>query len=106
VQLYLESAQARNTIRGYRSSFRLFETWCRSAGASSLPASAETIALYLGAQVGRLKPATLEHHLAAISKAHKTASFAPPINDNVLIAETLKGVKRTFGTAITQKRPC
>jgi hypothetical protein len=53
VQVYLESAQARNTIRGYRSSLRLFETWCYSAGASSLPASAETIALYLGAQAGR-----------------------------------------------------
>jgi integrase len=59
----------------------------------------------IGAQAGRLRPATLEHHLAAISKAHKAAGFASPIKDNVLIAETLKGIKRTHGTAVTQKAP-
>jgi integrase len=105
VQTYLGSAQARNTIRGYRSSFLQFERWCRTAGAPSLPASAEMIAMYIGAQAGRLKPGTLEHHLAAISKAHKAAGFASPVRDNILVAETLKGIKRTHGVAVTRKAP-
>ena len=103
VRGYLASASARNTIRGYRSSFRQFELWAIRAGVPALPASPETIALYLGAQAGRLKASTLGHHLAAIAKAHKTAGFPSPIRENALISETLKGVKRVHGTAIDQK---
>lgn len=103
VRNYLSCAAARNTLRGYRSSFRQFELWALRAGLASLPASAETIALYLGDQAGRLKASTLGHHLAAIAKAHKTAGFPSPTRDNALIAETLKGVKRVHGTAVAQK---
>ncbi len=53
-----------------------------------MPASPEKIAMYLGAQAGRLKASTLNYHLAAISKAHKSAGFASPVKDNQLIAET------------------
>ncbi|MGI9069850.1 MAG: site-specific integrase [Bryobacteraceae bacterium] len=105
VRLYLESARARNTIIGYRSSFGQFEAWCHGVALCSMPAAAETIAFYLGAQAGRLKAATLSHHLAAIAKAHKSAGFTSPIKDNQLIAETLKGIKRTHGTAAKQKAP-
>jgi integrase len=105
VQLYLDSARARNTIRGYRSSFHQFKQWCQAVGLCSMPADAGTIALYLGAQAGRLKTATLSHHLAAIAKAHKSAGFPSPIQDDQLIAETLKGIKRTHGTASKQKAP-
>jgi site-specific recombinase XerD len=73
VRLYLESARARNTVRGYRSSFNQFRAWCASAELQTLPAAPETIALYLGANAGRLKASTLEHHLSAIAKAHKAA---------------------------------
>lgn len=104
-QTYLDSARARNTIRGYRSSFGQFGAWCVAAGLPSMPAAPETIALYLGAQAGRLKTATLQHHLAAIAKAHKSAGFASPVKDNQLIAETLKGIKRTHGSAIRQMAP-
>jgi site-specific recombinase XerD len=104
-QTYLDSARARNTIRGYRSSFGQFEQWCQAAGLPSMPAAPETIALYLGAQAGRLKAATLQHHLAAIGKAHKSAGYPSPVKDNQLIAETLKGIKRTHGAAVAQKAP-
>jgi site-specific recombinase XerD len=104
-QGYLDSARARNTIRGYRSSFGQFTAWCQVAGLPSMPAAPETIALSLGAQAGRLKAATLQHHLAAIAKAHKSAGCSPPVKDNQLIAETLKGIKRTHGSAVTQKAP-
>jgi site-specific recombinase XerD len=90
VRGYLAHAQARNTITGYRSSFQQFATWCEGANLLALPAQAETVTLYLSSQAGRLRPATLEHHLAAISKAHKAASFPSPVTDDVLIAETLK----------------
>ncbi len=104
-QTYLDSARARNTIRGYRSSYGQFSAWCATAALPSMPAAPETIALYLGAQAGRLKAATLQHHLAAIAKAHKSAGYPSPVKDNQLIAETLKGIKRTHGSASRQKAP-
>jgi hypothetical protein len=105
VRLYLESARSRNTIRGYRSSFNQFRHWCEAAELIPLPATPETIAMYLGAQAGRLKPATLEHHLSAIAKAHKAAGYDSPIRENMLISETLKGIKRMHRSAVARKAP-
>ncbi len=105
VRGYLENARARNTITGYRSSFHQFTNWCERTHVLALPAMPETVAFYLSFQAGRLRPATLEHHLAAISKAHKAAGFPSPVTDSVLIAETLKGIKRTHGTVAHQKTP-
>jgi hypothetical protein len=104
VQAYLDSARARNTIRGYRSSFRQFVGWCDASGFCPLPADPETIALYLSDRAGRLKTATLAHHLAAIAKAHKTAGLASPAT-HALVAETLKGIRRVHGSAQTRKAP-
>jgi site-specific recombinase XerD len=105
VRVYLDSARARNTIRGYRSAFRQFEIWCTAAALTALPATPETIAMYLSAEAHRLKAATLQHRLAAIKKAHTAAGHGSPIKDNVLVAETLKGISRTHGSATTQKAP-
>lgn len=105
VNTYLDNARARNTVRGYRSSFGQFRIWCDTAQLSFMPATAETIALYLGSQAGRLKAATLQHHLAAIAKAHKAAGYSSPVKDNQLIAETMKGVKAVHGSAQVQKAP-
>jgi integrase len=105
VRMYLESARARNTVRGYRSSFNQFRAWCACAELEALPAAPETIALYLGANAGRLKASTLEHHLSAIAKAHKAAGCDSPIRENMLISETLKGIKRTHGSAVARKAP-
>jgi site-specific recombinase XerD len=102
---YLENARSRNTIRGYRSSFKQFRLWCETARLSAMPAAPETIALYLAAQAGRIKAGTLAHHLAAIAKAHKSAGHPSPIRDNQLICETFKGIKRVHGSAQTQKAP-
>lgn len=105
VHSYLESARARNTIRGYRSSFQQFQLWCEVVALNALPATEETIVLYLSAQAGRLRAATLKHHLAAIGKAHKAVGYPSPIQDSILVSETLKGIKRTHGTAVKQKAP-
>jgi integrase len=54
---------------------------------------------------GILKVSTLEHHLSAIAKAHKAAGLTSPVKDSMLIAETLKGIKRMHGTAPLRKSP-
>jgi site-specific recombinase XerD len=105
VRAYLDNARARNTIRGYRSDWRQFQTWCDGRGCKSLPASSETVAAYIADRADSYKAATLSHHLAAISKAHKAAGLPSPVKDNMLVAETLKGIKRVHGVAQVQKAP-
>jgi site-specific recombinase XerD len=105
VQMYIDNAKARNTIRGYRSDWRQFEHWCGEHGLHALPSSPETIAGYLADRAGALKVSTLEHHLSAIAKAHKAAGLSSPVKENMLIAETLKGIKRVDGMAPVQKAP-
>ncbi|HTF71416.1 MAG TPA: tyrosine-type recombinase/integrase [Edaphobacter sp.] len=105
VQSFLNAARSKNTTRGYRSAFGQFSAWCGACRWSPLPASPETIVRYISAQAGRLKATTLAHHLFAIAKAHRDAGFPSPVRDNQLIAEALKGIKRTYGSAIAQKSP-
>ena len=46
---YIEAAKAENTRGAYRSDWRLFEIWCDQHGLIALPATPETVALYLTA---------------------------------------------------------
>jgi integrase len=80
--------------------------WCRRHGASALPATAETVALYLTDLAATLRPATLRRRLTVITLAHHSAGLPSPASmQQVLVSETLKGIRRTIGTAQTGKRP-
>lgn len=76
-----------------------FET---SGGA--FPATAEQIAIYLADQSTRLSPATLERRLAAISKAHDARGLPNPVRSK-LVRATMRGIKRTCGTAQREAAP-
>ena len=79
------------------------------AGASStpyapLPASPETVALYLTALAATHRPATMTRRLTAITKAHQIAGEPSPATmQQPAVSETLKGIRRTLGTAQTTK---
>ena len=62
---YARQSKASNTIRAYRSDWRDFEEWCFSHRRQALPATPETVALYLTslAEQGRK---TLDHHPACL----------------------------------------
>jgi integrase len=71
-----------NTEKAYRNSFSSFQRWCVSVNRRPLPASAETVALYLTARIeGGLRVATATVHAAAISAAHRTAGKPDPAVD-------------------------
>src|SRR4051794_1201405 len=68
--------KAPGTRRLYATDFRIFSEWCRSRGVSALPATAESVAAFLAAEIGRsIKPSTLGHRVAAIRHAHKLAGY-------------------------------
>jgi len=97
--------KALSTRKAYGTDFLLFKTWCDAKGVSSLPASPETVAAFLAAETGNgTKPSTLARRVAAIRFAHKLAGRATP-TDSEAVKATLRGIRRTVGTAKIRKAP-
>lgn len=85
--LRLEGAYSPSTMRGYRSDFTAFETWCDGNGRSSLPAAPETVAAFVDANATRVKPSTLKRRLCSIRKLHRLLSLPCPLdNEEVNLA--------------------
>src|SRR5712671_2465959 len=102
---YAAAEKASGTRRAYRSDFRIFSVWCRHRELIPLPSLPTTVAAYLAYEVGQeLRPSTLGRRLAAIQYAHQNAGHEPPTNAEGVKA-TLRGIRRTLGTARNRKAP-
>ena len=102
---YEESAAAANTRLAYAKQWEAFEAWCRSKACSDLPASPETLALYLAACADAgLSVATLAVAKAAISQRHEEAGHSSPCHEPSVKA-VWKGIRRRLGVAPNQKHP-
>jgi site-specific recombinase XerD len=86
----LDGAYALNTIRAYRSDFRIFEAWCRKEDRAALPASAKTVAAFVQAQSESATPATVSRRRAAIGKIHRLMKLESPVRDEEVNLATRK----------------
>jgi site-specific recombinase XerD len=102
VRRYIQQSKAASTLRGYQSDWRHFCAWCEKHSQCPLPASPEAVASYLAECAGHLKPGSIQRRLNAIAEAHKAAGAEPPTR-HAIVANTMKGIRRTLGTAQTQK---
>lgn len=98
---YAGAARAPNTLRAYASDVDDFATYCRveAGGLPSLPAPPEAVALYITDLVHSrgLKTSTVQRRLASISAWHKRAGYPSP-TEELLVRETMKGIRRTHGS--------
>src|SRR5712692_5045074 len=104
VREYIRASKAENTLRGYQSDWRDFCAWCEVRGLCPLPASPETVAAYIAECAGRLKVGSIQRRLNAIAEAHKAVGVESPTH-HAIVANTMKGIRRTLGTAAVQKAP-
>jgi site-specific recombinase XerD len=102
VREYIRASKAENTLRGYQSDWRAFCAWCESHGIGPLPASPETVAAYIADCAGHLKVGSIQRRLNAIAEAHKAVGLDSPTH-TPMVANTMKGIRRTKGTAPVQK---
>jgi len=94
------------TRRAYLSDWRGFQVWCIEHCLPDLPASSDTVALYLGDVSKHYKPASLNRKLTAINQAHRASGFrAPATRDHPEVADTLQGIRRIKGTLQIGKTP-
>lgn len=104
VREYIRASKAENTVRGYQSDWRSFCAWCDSHSVRPLPASPESVAAYIAECAGRLKVGSVQRRLNAIAEAHKTTGMDSPTHAPI-VTNTMKGIRRTRGTAPVQKAP-
>lgn len=105
VKDYIADSVAGNTKRAYAADWRQFAAWCDSCGFTSLPATPAVAAAYFTsmADSGK-KTSTIDRARAAIKMAHETAGAADPTGHKS-VKLTLKGIRRSKGTAISKKAP-
>jgi site-specific recombinase XerD len=102
---YVEAARAANTMRGYRSDWREFTTWCTHHDGEPMPAAPATVTGYLsdlaraGAKVG-----TMSRRLSAIKFAHQLRNQPDPTR-NARVVAVWEGIRRTHGAPPDQAAP-
>jgi hypothetical protein len=101
---FVVASKAPATLRAYASDWRAFTAWCDERGLQALPAEPATVAACLSDLAGTLAVATLERRKTSISVMHKTAGHGSPTATE-LVATTMKGIRRVFGTAPVRKAP-
>ena len=105
MESYAGRSKSPATIKAYASGWRDFLGFCEARGLSALPASDQTVALYISTIADRgAKAATIARRLVVISQAHKGADLPSPTTSS-LVHRVHAGVRRTIGTAQVGKAP-
>lgn len=99
VQRLVAASLSEGTKKGYQQDIAHFEAW-----GGSVPASAETIAAYLAGLASSYKTATIVRRVTGLSKAHDAMGAANPTKSE-LVRATMRGIKRTNGTATREAKP-
>jgi len=104
VRRFVRASKAESTLRGYTADWRDFCAWAEGRALAPLPAPPEAVAAYIAECAERLKAGSIQRRLNAIAEAHKAAGLEVPTRDPI-VASTMKGIRRTLGTAPAQKAP-
>ncbi len=101
---YARASREASTLRAYRSDWADFDRWCGLRSAAALPATPETVALYLAALARTHRPATIARRLTSITRAHRVAGHpTPAAMAHPEVREPLQGIRRTLGIAPRRK---
>lgn len=101
---YMRDSRAQGTRKTYRQAWDNFCAWCKEHHLESLPATPETVAMYVADLAEHKKPSTIANHISAISVAHQFKNVKSP-TQTPLVRSTLQGIRRTKGVAKTKKAP-
>ena len=99
---YARNARSDATRRAYQSDLRDFERYCVENGWAALPATSQTVALYLTQLASKRKVSTVKRRVVAIAQQHKLNGYPAPTAD-AIVREILQGIERTHGIAPHKK---
>ena len=102
---YTRKSRAKSTWRVYRNDWQQFEVWCQSVGLQVLPATPETVSMFIASQAtAGLSPSTLTRRLSAIRFVHLGADHPSP-HDAIQITELMRGIRRSWARPPARKAP-
>lgn len=103
--IYVEAARAANTLRGYRSDWAEWTSWCAREGYEPLPADPVAVARYLTFLAGHgAKVGTMSRRLSALRFAHQLHGLPSPAAAARVVA-VWEGIRRTHGEPADQAEP-
>ncbi len=102
---YATHARAEATLRGYRSDWVDFDSWCLQMGLDALPAAPATVAAYLAYLAGvEAAVGTMARRLSSIGHYHRAARQLDPTAD-AGVRYVLAGIRRELGRRPDQATP-
>jgi len=101
---YIKARHSDATRKAYAFDVLAFNEWATIHRVNSLPATPETVVLYLTSIADSHKPATLRRKLAAIRHFHRESNLPTP-TDSELVTGAMSGIKRVKGSSQKQAAP-
>jgi site-specific recombinase XerD len=99
-----DGAFAKNTIRAYRSDFNQYQNWCLQNNLDPIPATADTMAMYVDHLSENNKSATIRRRINSLGTVLKLSkNNGPTKQPEVILA--LKRMHRKIGRAQEQATP-
>lgn len=99
-----DGAFAENTIRAYRSDFKQYQTWCVESRLEPIPATADTMAMYVDYLSENNKSATIRRRINSLGTILKLSKNHDPTKQPEVIL-ALKRMHRKIGRAQHQATP-
>ena len=99
-----DGAFAKNTIRAYRSDLIQYQTWCLENGLAAIPATADTMSMYVDYLSGNNKSATIRRRINSLGTVLKLSKNHDPTKQPEVIL-ALKRMHRKIGRAQEQATP-
>jgi site-specific recombinase XerD len=99
-----DGAFAKNTIRAYRSDFIQYQTWCVESRIEPIPATADTMAMYVDYLSENNKSATIRRRINSLGTVLKLSKNDDPTKQPEVIL-ALKRMHRKIGRAQEQATP-
>ena len=100
---YFEEADAPATRRAHRSDWKDWETWSALHGYGALPATPQSLVLYITHLAKSWKVSTIVRRRASISVAHQAADVETPTRA-LLVRRCMEGIRRELGTRPNKKK--
>ena len=99
-----DGAFAKNTIRAYRSDFIQYQTWCLENSLAPIPATADTMSMYVDYLSENNKSATIRRRVNSLGTVLKLSKHYNPTNQPEVIL-AIKRMHRKIGRAQRQAAP-
>jgi integrase len=99
VRDYVQASVSPATVRAYQADLHHFMAW-----GGAIPSTDAQVATYIAAHARTLAAATLTRRLASIAQAHSILRLPSPTT-SALVRATMRGIRRTNGTAQRQASP-